>query len=65
MTAKFSGITHKIFIEQDASSTQISTDTITNIDMFVGTQDLAKKGDTAKISLQSVKVSLSESFIRS
>ena len=64
MTAKFSGITHKIFIEQDASSTQISTDTITNIDMFVGTQDLAKKGDTAKISLQSVKVSLSESFIR-
>ena len=65
MTAKFSGITHKIFIEQDASSTQISADTITNIDMFVGTQDLAKKGDTAKISLQSVKVSLSESFIRS
>ena len=65
MTAKFSGITHKIFIEQDASSTQISTDTITNIDMLVGTQDLAKKGDTAKISLQSVKVSLSESFIRS
>ena len=54
-TAKFAGITQKKFIEQDTSSTQTSinnTATI-NIDVSVDTQDLAKKGDTVKISLHS------------
>ena len=42
----------KNFIEQDTSNTQTSTSSITKIDVSVGTQDLPKKGDTVKISLQ-------------
>ena len=54
-TAKFAGITQKNFIEQDTSSTQtsINNTATTNIDASVDTQDLAKKGDTVKISLHS------------
>ena len=51
--AKSAEITHKNLIEQDTSSTQTSTNNITKIDVSVDTQDLAKGGDTVKISLQS------------
>ena len=51
--AKFAGITHKNFTEHDTSSNQTSTNNTTKIDVSVDTQDLAKKGDTVKISLQS------------
>ena len=46
-------MTHENYIQQDTSSTQISTNNITKIDVSVDTQDLAKKGDTVEISLQS------------
>ena len=46
-------VRQKIFIEQDTSSTQTSTDNITKTDISVDTKDLAKKGDTNNISLQS------------
>ena len=53
-TAKFAGIIHKNFIEQDTTSTtQTSLNSITKIDVSVDTQDLLKKEDTVKISLQS------------
>ena len=62
MTAKFSGITHKIFIEQDASSTQISTDTITNIDMFgvhkiLLRKEILLKSPSSQLKSPSAKVS--------
>ena len=52
-TAKFARIIHKNFIEQDTSTTQTSLNNITKIDVSVDTQDLPKKEDTVKISLQS------------
>ena len=48
-TAKFAGIIHKNFIEQDTSTTQTSLNNITKIDVSVDTQDLPKKEDTVKI----------------
>ena len=45
---------HKSCIEQDTSSTQTSTDNFIKIDISMGTKDVAKKGDTVKISLQSL-----------
>ena len=47
-------MTHKSCIEQDTSSTQTSTDNFIKIDISMGTKDVAKKGDTVKISLQSL-----------
>ena len=52
-TAKFAGIIHKNFIEQDTSTTQTLLNNITKINVSVDTQDLPKKEDTVKISLQS------------
>ena len=49
-TAKFAGMTHKNFIKQDTSSTQVLAD---NIDASVDTPAVAKKRDTVTISLQS------------
>ena len=47
-------------IGQNTSSTQTSIDNITKIDISVDTQNLAKKRDTIKISLQSTGKVLSE-----
>ena len=52
-TAKFAGAAYKNFTEHYTSSTQTSASNITKIDISVDAQDLAKKGDTVKISLQS------------
>ena len=51
--AKFAGIIHQNFIGQDTSTTQTLTNNTTKIDVSVDTQDLRKKGDTVKMSLQS------------